>query len=67
MSVLEHVGSLRIKKLQIEDLIEQEQHRPLPDQAILTRLKREKLKLKEQIMRLDDSPPNMRSAAYTLQ
>ena len=53
MSLLEHVGSLRVKKSQIEDLIEQEQHRPLPDQGILTRLKREKLKIKEQISKLD--------------
>jgi hypothetical protein len=67
MSVLEHVGSLRLKKLQIEDLIEQEQHRPLPDQTILTRLKREKLKIKEQIMKLDGGPPSVGATVHTLQ
>ncbi|HEX2528924.1 MAG TPA: YdcH family protein [Geminicoccus sp.] len=67
MSVLEHVGSLRLKKLQIEDLIEQEQHRPLPDQAILTRLKREKLKIKEQIVRLNGSPVHSATMAHALQ
>lgn len=51
MSLLEHVDSLRAKKLQLEEMIDLEQHRPLPDQTILTRLKREKLKIKEQISR----------------
>jgi hypothetical protein len=67
MSLLEHVGSLRVKKSQIEDLIEQEQHRPLPDQSILTRLKREKLKIKEQINRLDMHVSAANSASATLQ
>ena len=63
MSLLEHVGSLRVKKTQIEDMIDQEQHRPLPDQSILTRLKREKLKIKEQISRLD--APRSQVAQHT--
>lgn len=67
MSLLEHVGSLRVKKTQIEDLIDQEQHRPLPDQTILTRLKREKLKIKEQIRRLDGDMNTSRLSAQTIQ
>jgi hypothetical protein len=67
MSLLEHVGSLRVKKSQIEDLIEQEQHRPLPDQSILTRLKREKLKIKEQINRLDMHMSTSNGVSPTLQ
>jgi hypothetical protein len=56
-----------VKKSQIEDLIEQEQHRPLPDQSILTRLKREKLKIKEQINRLDMHMGAPNGASPTLQ
>ena len=67
MSLLEHVGSLRVKKSQIEDMIDQEQHRPLPDQTTLTRLKREKLKIKEQINRLDADPQPMQVRPPTLQ
>ncbi|WP_191058339.1 YdcH family protein [Geminicoccus harenae] len=67
MSLLEHVGSLRVKKSQIEDLIDQEQHRPLPDQSILTRLKREKLKIKEQINKLDAHMSTTSGTARVLQ
>lgn len=58
MSLLEHVDSLRAKKLQLEEMIDLEQHRPLPDQTILTRLKREKLKIKEQISRAGENTHN---------
>ena len=67
MSLLEHVGSLRVKKTQIEDMIDQEQHRPLPDQSILTRLKREKLKIKEQISKLDGHVHSMSNGSRALQ
>ena len=67
MSLLEHVGSLRVKKNLIEDMIDQEQHRPLPDQTILTRLKREKLKIKEQIDRFDAEASPSRQNGHTLQ
>lgn len=67
MSLLEHVGSLRVKKTQIEDMIDQEQHRPLPDQSILTRLKREKLKIKEQINKIDVRTSSMNGSSQTLQ
>ncbi|WP_035484799.1 YdcH family protein [Geminicoccus roseus] len=67
MSLLEHVGSLRVKKSQIEDMIDQEQHRPLPDQTILTRLKREKLKIKEQINKIDVRTSSMNGSSQTLQ
>jgi hypothetical protein len=56
-----------VKKSQIEDMIDQEQHRPLPDQSILTRLKREKLKIKEQIGKLDTHARMPNGAIPTLQ
>ena len=33
-------------------------HRPLPDQSILSRLKREKLRIKDEMARLDGSQQN---------
>ncbi len=54
MSLHEHVDSLRAKHAQLEQQIDEEQHRPLPDSTTLIKLKREKLRLKEEIERLQD-------------
>lgn len=54
MSLHEHVDSLRAKHARLEQQIDEEQHRPLPDSTILVKLKREKLRLKEAITRLQD-------------
>ena len=63
MSLHEHVDSLRAKHASLEEQIDEEQHRPLPDSTVLVRLKREKLRLKEAIERLrhdeeDESGPS---------
>ena len=52
MSMHEHVDSLRTKHARLEQLIDEEMHRPLPDQAAVTRLKKEKLRIKEEIERM---------------
>ena len=52
MALHEHVDSLRTKHARLEQLIDEELHRPLPDQAALSRLKKEKLRIKEEIERL---------------
>lgn len=52
MSMHEHVDGLRSKHARLEQLIDEEMHRPLPDQAAISRLKKEKLRLKEEIERL---------------
>ena len=52
MSLHEHVDSLRAKHARLEQQIDEEQHRPLPDNTILVKLKREKLRLKEAIEKL---------------
>lgn len=52
MPIQEHVESLRSKHARLEELIQEELHRPLPDQGVISRLKKEKLKIKEQIERL---------------
>jgi hypothetical protein len=52
MSMHDHVESLRSKHAHLEQEIDDELHRPLPDQSVLTRLKREKLRIKDEIARL---------------
>jgi len=42
---------LRTKHARLEQLIDDELHRPLPDQSTLSRLKKEKLRIKEEIER----------------
>ena len=55
MPIQEHVESLRAKHAKLEEMIADELHRPLPDQTALAQLKKEKLKIKEQI-ELSSSP-----------
>ncbi|GBD43159.1 hypothetical protein HRbin40_00625 [bacterium HR40] len=52
MALQDHVESLRAKHAHLETLIDEELHRPLPDQARLSRLKKEKLRIKEQLERM---------------
>ncbi len=52
MSMQEYVEELRSKHAHLEEEIDDEVHRPMPDQSILTRLKREKLRIKDEIARL---------------
>ncbi len=49
MSMSDHKVALQEKHATLEKRITDELHRPLPDQATLARLKKEKLKLKEEI------------------
>jgi hypothetical protein len=52
MTMQDYVESLRSKHAMLEQQIDDEMHRPLPDQSVLTRLKREKLRIKDEIARL---------------
>jgi hypothetical protein len=52
MPMQEHIESLRSKHARLEELIQEELHRPLPDQGVISRLKKEKLRIKEQIERI---------------
>ena len=47
-----HISALETKHAGIDARILQEGQRPMPDMATLSRLKKEKLKLKEEIARL---------------
>ncbi|SNB63448.1 hypothetical protein SAMN07250955_103335 [Arboricoccus pini] len=53
MAMQEHVDSLRSKHARLEQQIHDEMNRPLPDPAMLSRLKKEKLRIKEEIERSD--------------
>lgn len=68
MSVREHVDSLRVKHAHLQDRIDDELHRPMPDQAEVARLKKEKLKVKDEIERLtqeqDESPAAATAAQH---
>lgn len=52
MTVEARVSTLSHRHANIEHEIEAEGHRPQPDQIILGRLKREKLRIKEELLRL---------------
>jgi hypothetical protein len=54
MTMQDYVESLRDKHALLEQQIDTELHRPLPDQMLLSRLKREKLKIKDEMVRLND-------------
>lgn len=51
MNLAAHLTSLESKKAILEKAITDESQRPVPDSIRITRLKREKLRLKEEIER----------------
>ncbi len=52
MSLQTHVESLNQKHAEIEDIIAREELRPQPDALRLMELKKQKLRLKEEMVRL---------------
>jgi len=63
MTMQDYVESLRSKHAYLERQIDDEMHRPLPDQSTLTRLKREKLRLKDELARMDDPQEQVPAAS----
>jgi len=53
MNVESRVESLRQRHRDLERAIEEENQRPMPDSAALSDLKRQKLRIKDEIVRLD--------------
>lgn len=51
----EQLDSLKTKHANLEKAIDEEAHRPLPDTGQIHTLKREKLKIKDEITRLSRS------------
>ena len=56
MPIADRIESLRAKHTRLETEIDQEAHRPLPDDTQLARLKREKLRIKDQINKMSGPP-----------
>ena len=52
MTPQEQIEALRTKHATLDRAIEDEAHRPLPDNVVINSLKREKLKIKDEIFRL---------------
>ena len=53
MSVKDHIEALREKHATLERAIEEEVHRPLPNHDTISDLKRQKLRIKDEIFQLE--------------
>ena len=53
MTVAEHVDALRAKHATLKQAVEEENLRPHPDDLRIAELKREKLRLKDEIAQLE--------------
>ena len=56
MSEIERIDALRAKHAALDDQLKSECQRPLPDDDEIHRLKREKLRIKDEIVRLSEHP-----------
>jgi len=52
MSLSDRIDSLRAKHAALDEELEEESHRPLPSSEHLSRLKRAKLRVKDELYRL---------------
>jgi hypothetical protein len=57
MSVIEQ-WNLPVKHAEIDRMIQEEEHRPHPDDGALAELKRQKLRIKDEIAVLNREPGN---------
>jgi len=55
MPMQEHLLSLKGKHASLEKALGDEMQRPHPDQTLCTRLKRQKLRIKDEILRLQET------------
>lgn len=62
MTVLAHIDALHDKHTFLEAKIEEERTRPMPDFATLSRLKKQKLKIKEEMASLASAVPKRQQA-----
>ena len=53
MTVAEHVEALRAKHAALKQAVEDENQRPHPDEFRIAELKREKLRIKDEIAKLE--------------
>ena len=52
MSVDDHVSALKTRHAELEDIIEAENTRPHPDQSVIAGLKKQKLRIKDELAQL---------------
>ncbi len=52
MKVDEHIAALKAKHANLEEDLQQENRRPLPNSGVLSDIKRQKLRIKDEIQRL---------------
>jgi hypothetical protein len=53
MSLQDHIEALRAKHAELERAIDEENKRPLPNQDAVSDLKRQKLRIKDEIFQLE--------------
>ena len=52
MSVDDHVSALKTRHAALEEVLEQEFTRPHPDQAVIADIKKQKLRIKDELAQL---------------
>jgi hypothetical protein len=52
MAVVDHIEQLKSKHAELEQLIAQENARPRPDDALVSDLKKQKLRIKDELTKL---------------
>lgn len=55
MKVDEHIAALKTKHANLDEDLQQENRRPLPNSSILSDIKRQKLRIKDEIRRLSEA------------
>jgi hypothetical protein len=52
MSVEEHIAALKSKHAELESQLDSENHRPHPDQSVINDIKKQKLRIKDELAQL---------------
>ena len=58
MAIEQHIEKLKADHASLETVIFEELHRPLPDEGLIGNLKKQKLRIKDEIARLGDGALN---------
>ena len=53
MSLQDHIEALKAKHASLERAIDEESHRPLPNREAIVDLKRQKLRIKDELFQLE--------------
>lgn len=58
MSLQDRIESLKVRHAALESAIQTETRRPLPDEGQINDLKRQKLRIKDELMRFNSANPH---------